>query len=100
MISESEIEKISRLSRLRFSKEQSNYMAQQLSDIMKMIDKSHDIDTKDIIPLTSVCNEKLHMRADIVNDGNLKEKLFINAPGTRANFAREIGCFIVPKVVE
>jgi aspartyl-tRNA(Asn)/glutamyl-tRNA(Gln) amidotransferase subunit C len=100
MISEEEVKKISKLCRLRIEEDKIHYMSQQLSNIMEMIDQLQQVDTKDAIPLTSVCDMKLRMRADKVTEHDLREELFKNVPGSRADFAREIKCFVVPKVIE
>jgi aspartyl-tRNA(Asn)/glutamyl-tRNA(Gln) amidotransferase subunit C len=100
MISETEVRKISKLCRLKIEEDKIPYMSKQLSGIMEMIEQIQQVDTADVIPLTSVCDMKLRMRADEVTEKDLREELFINVPGSRADFAREIKCFTVPKVVE
>ncbi|MGV2433038.1 MAG UNVERIFIED_CONTAM: aspartyl/glutamyl-tRNA amidotransferase subunit C [Rickettsiaceae bacterium] len=65
-----------------------------------MIDKLKDVNTDNVEPLTSVVDAKLSMREDKVTDGGIVEELFSNAPGNNSSMAKEIKCFIVPKVVE
>ena len=100
MISETEIKKISKLCRLKIEEDKIAHMSEELSSIMAMINKLQEVDTKEAVALTSVSDMKLRMRADEVTEVDLREDLFANVPGSRADFAREIKCFIVPKVVE
>jgi aspartyl-tRNA(Asn)/glutamyl-tRNA(Gln) amidotransferase subunit C len=39
-------------------------------------------------------------REDEVNVGNISNQLFANVPAKNAEFAKEVKCFIVPKMVE
>jgi aspartyl/glutamyl-tRNA(Asn/Gln) amidotransferase C subunit len=75
-------------------------MVSQLSRIMEMIDTLKEVDTEHAEPLTSVLNSSQRVREDQVTVQNIQSKLFANIPGKDAEFAREVSCFIVPKVVE
>lgn len=100
MISKEELLKVAKLSRLKISGDKVNYMHSQLSNIMEMINQLQLVNTDDVEPLSSVCGNNLTMRKDEVSSSDIRDDLFKNVPGEKADFAREIGCYIVPKVVE
>jgi aspartyl-tRNA(Asn)/glutamyl-tRNA(Gln) amidotransferase subunit C len=100
MISKEDIEKTARLAALDFTDSEKEKAVNQLQNIMKMIDQILDVDCTDVKPLSSVCEEVPFYRKDEVTAPDLGGKLFSNAPGKNAEFAKEIKCFIVPKVVE
>lgn len=100
MISVGVVKKVARLAKLSINESEIERYTVQLSNIMDMISQMDQADTNSVVPMTSVCSGDPVMREDLVTDGNLVEALFRNAPGKTADFAKEIKCFIVPKVVE
>lgn len=100
MITQEDVKKAARLAKLRFSDAEIAKYTAQLGSIMDMIEDLQKVDTNDIKPLTSVHDANLRLREDKVTEGDLGKELFANAPGKNAAFAKEINCFIVPKVVE
>jgi len=100
MITNEEVQKISRLAKLKFNDSQISELATQLTNIMDMIDDLNEVDCKDVQPLTSVCDTKLLLRKDEVTQNDISDELFSNVSGKSADLAREIKCFIVPKVIE
>jgi aspartyl-tRNA(Asn)/glutamyl-tRNA(Gln) amidotransferase subunit C len=100
MITIKEIEKIAKLVRLSFTENELSDFQVQLTNIMNMIDDLNEVDCSNVEPLTSVCSIKQRMRKDIPQTQDISEELFSNVSGSAAEFAKEIQCFIVPKVVE
>lgn len=100
IISQDELQKIAKLARLSFTSDEIGQYKSQIDNIMEMISEMQSVDISGIQPLTSVCEIVPHMRDDIVTETDQSECLFKNAPGSSAQFAKEIKCFIVPKVVE
>lgn len=100
MITQDDVKKAARLGKIKFSDAEIEKYTSQLSSIMGMIEELQEVDTTGIKPLTSVHNATLRMREDEVTEGDLGAALFTNAPGKYAAFAKEIKCFVVPKVVE
>ncbi|MBP7189756.1 MAG: Asp-tRNA(Asn)/Glu-tRNA(Gln) amidotransferase subunit GatC [Rickettsiaceae bacterium] len=100
MISQDVVKKVARLAKLSINENEIERYTVQLGNIMDMISQMDEADTSAVSPMTSVCSGDPVMRHDIVTDGNIVEDLFQNAPGKTADFAKEIKCFIVPKVVE
>lgn len=93
-IDKNTVGKIARLARIKVSEEEKEILAGELSRILKMIEELSAVDTKGVEPLTSVVQMKPLMRADVVTDGHMQEKILVNAPEHTAGF------FVVPKVVE
>jgi aspartyl-tRNA(Asn)/glutamyl-tRNA(Gln) amidotransferase subunit C len=92
--------RLAKLAKIYFSNQQIDTVISQFKPIIKMIDELQHIDCKDIEPLQSISRYELVTRADEINDGNLQEELFYNAPGKNADLAKQIKCFVVPKVIE
>jgi aspartyl-tRNA(Asn)/glutamyl-tRNA(Gln) amidotransferase subunit C len=52
------------------------------------------VNTDGVEPLATVIDQKLRLRDDIVNDGNIRDEVLANAPEAQHGF------FAVPKVIE
>jgi aspartyl-tRNA(Asn)/glutamyl-tRNA(Gln) amidotransferase subunit C len=100
MITKEEVQKVAKLSRLKFEEEKVVCFSQQLSRIMDMIDILNEIDCRGIKPLTSVCDMNTRTRKDVVTEIDISNELFGNVSGASAPLAQEVKYFIVPKVVE
>ena len=100
MISDIEQKKLQKLARLNFSDNDAKELSVKLKNILGMINQIHEVECQDIEPLRSVCEMNQRMCQDTVNVPDLSEDLFKNVPGSQADLAREIKCFVVPKVVE
>ena len=100
MITNEEGQKISRRAKLKFNDSQISELATQLTNIMDMIDDLNEVDCNNVQPLASVCDTKLPLRKDEVTQNDISDELFSNVSGKSADLAKEIKCFIVPKVVE
>lgn len=100
MITTEEVKKLAKLIKINLAGNELSSFQSQLSKIMDMIDELNEVDCSDVEPLTSVCGMSQRVRKDEVNSPDLSEELFANVTGESAEFAKEIKCFIVPKVVE
>lgn len=100
MTSESEIKHIATLAKLSFNDTEMSGFVRQFTNIVSMINDIQQIDCTNVEPLASVCEQEPFVRKDEVTEDDLGSALFVNAPGKDAEFAKEIKCFIVPKVVE
>lgn len=100
MITNEEVQKIAKLARFNFSQEELNNFSYQLTEMMNMIDIFNDVDCSNVEPLTSVCDMQQRMRKDQVLYGDISDELFANLPNDKAELAKEVKCFVVPKVVE
>lgn len=100
MITEEELKKLQKLAKLSFSKDELDNFAKKLNSVMAMIDSLVEINCENIEPLRSVSDMYQRTREDEVNVGNISNQLFANVPAKNAEFAKEVKCFIVPKMVE
>lgn len=100
MIDRDTIKKLSKLTKINLPDNEEAAFIAKLQNVINMIDTLQEVDTEGVEPLTSVVHAKLYQRKDEVSDGGIAEQLFINVPGSSATLAREIKCFVVPKVVE
>ena len=100
MTAKSDVDKIARLARIKIKEEEKQPFTDQLTSIMEMIDQMQEVDCSDVEPLRSVVGTVQHLRQDKAENNNIAQDLFRNAPGKQANLARDIQCYVVPKVVE
>ena len=85
---------VSKLARISLDKKKTEALAKDLSSIFKFIEQLNELNTDKIEPLSSILNEPLRTRHDIVNDGKIREKILENSPQKNEEF------FVVPKVIE
>jgi aspartyl-tRNA(Asn)/glutamyl-tRNA(Gln) amidotransferase subunit C len=100
MISEHDVKKAAKLAKIKFDDAQILHFTEQLGNIMTMIEEMKSVDCINITPLASVCEQTPFTRKDELTERDLGVNLFSNAPGSSSEFAKEIRCFVVPKVVE
>ncbi len=100
MIKNVEITRIAKLAKLNCSEEETSNFASQLTEIMDMINILNEIDCNNVEPLISVDNMEQRMRKDEILSSDISEELFANLSGDKAQLAKEVKCFIVPKIVE
>jgi aspartyl-tRNA(Asn)/glutamyl-tRNA(Gln) amidotransferase subunit C len=85
---------IAELARIEVPEEELDHLAGELSNILVFIEQLAEVDTDGVLPMTSVADLTLPMRADEVTDGGYVDAVLANAPEA------EDGFFTVPKVVE
>ena len=93
-VSKDDVRKIAKLSRLALDEARVEPMVGELNGIFQWIEMLNEVDVGGVAPLTSVVEQRLKMRDDVVSDGNQAEALMSNAPEGEDHF------FVVPKVVE
>lgn len=86
--------KVAKLARIRVGDDKLPALAQELSNILTFMEQLNEVDVEGVEPMTSVTPMRLKRRADGVTDGNIQDKVLLNAPDAREGF------FAVPKVVE
>tara|TARA_Y100001970_G_scaffold178796_1_gene217648 strand:- start:11843 stop:12130 length:288 start_codon:yes stop_codon:yes gene_type:complete len=93
-IDKDKIKHISKLARISLDPKKTDALAKDLTSIFKFIEKLNELDTDKTEPLSSILNEPLRSREDIINDGKIREKILENSPQKNEEF------FVVPKVIE
>ncbi|QXM24978.1 Asp-tRNA(Asn)/Glu-tRNA(Gln) amidotransferase subunit GatC [Elioraea tepida] len=91
------IRRIASLARIRLSDEEAATLEGELNGILAWIDQLNEVDTEGVAPLSGVGRMTLRMREDVVDDGNIREKILANAP---ERIGPDGAFFAVPKVVE
>jgi aspartyl-tRNA(Asn)/glutamyl-tRNA(Gln) amidotransferase subunit C len=100
MITDLEFKKLQKLARISFADNELSAFAAKLTSVVSMIDELKKVDCSDVAPLRSVCDIDQRMREDEVTIFDQSEDLFKTIPEKDSEFAREIKCFVVPKVIE
>ncbi len=89
-----EIDKLSRLARLKLSGEEEKELASELDEILELAEKINEVDTEGVeptyhaLPLTNV------FREDAVQKSSAAESVLRNAPESSDDY------FVVPRVIE
>jgi len=89
-----EVEKIAHLARLQINDADIPAYAQNLSNILALVDQMQALDTQAIEPMANPHDATQRLRADRVTETDQREQLQAGAP------AVENGLFLVPKVIE
>jgi aspartyl-tRNA(Asn)/glutamyl-tRNA(Gln) amidotransferase subunit C len=93
-VSTEQVRHIARLARIAMSDEEIERLAPELNNILGWVEQLAEVNTDGVEPLTAVIDQKLRLRDDIVNDGNIRDAVLANAPEAQHGF------FAVPKVIE
>ena len=93
-LTEKEIRKIAKLSRIKLNEEQVEHYTQEISKIVNWINILSEVDTKNVPCMASVSNLSMPYREDEETVGNCQEAILANANDA------QYGCFSVPKVIE
>lgn len=89
-----DVEKIAHLARLNIAEQDIQEYAENLSNILDLVDQMQAVDTQDITPMAHPMDAIQRLRLDEVTEGNQRDQLQTVAP------AVEAGLFQVPKVIE
>lgn len=93
-LSTDDVKHVAKLSRLALSAEELAHYTTEINSILGMVEELQAVNTDGVEPLTSVANQTLPMREDVVSDGNKQADILANA------HSPQYGCFTVPKVIE
>ena len=85
---------IAMLARIRVSDAEADALVGDLGKILAWVEQLSEVDTSGVEPMASVVARQLPRRADLVTDGNMRERVLANAPEPA------LGFFTVPKVIE
>ena len=93
-VSNDQVRHIAKLARIAMSDEELARLEPELNNILGWVDQLAEVNTDGVEPLTAVIEQKLRLRDDVVNDGNIRDEVLANAPEAQHGF------FAVPKVIE
>ena len=93
-INKETVKKISKLSRIASNEQFEDSMIKDLNSILKFVEQLNELNIKNIEPLSSVVEQKLFQREDVVKIMNEKQDVLKNSPDKNENY------FVVPKVIE
>ena len=93
-VSPEQVRHIAKLARIAMSDAELDRLVPELNNILGWVEQLGEVDTDGVEPLTTVIDQKLRLRDDVVNDGNIRDAVLANAPEAQHGF------FAVPKVIE
>ena len=93
-VSPEQVRHIAKLARIAMSDDELERLVPELNNILGWVEQLGEVDTDGVEPLTAVIDQKLRLRDDVVNDGNIRDEVLANAPEAQHGF------FAVPKVIE
>ena len=93
-VSKEEVQKIATLARLRFSDEEEDRLADELSRVLDYMDTLQEVDTAGVPPMSHVLTEENVFREDEVEQRIKRKDALSNAPETDGTYV------LVPKVIE
>jgi aspartyl-tRNA(Asn)/glutamyl-tRNA(Gln) amidotransferase subunit C len=93
-VSSQQVHHIAKLARIGMSDAEIEALVPELNNILGWVEQLGEVNTEGVEPLTAVIDQKLRLRDDVVNDGNMRDAILANAPEAQHGF------FAVPKVIE
>jgi aspartyl-tRNA(Asn)/glutamyl-tRNA(Gln) amidotransferase subunit C len=88
------VRRIAHLARIAVTDAEVPHLQGELNAMLAFVEQLSEVDVDGVEPMTSVTPMEMKKRPDVVNDGEIVEKVISNAPATEDHF------FLVPKVVE
>ena len=93
-VSFQQVRHIAKLARIGMSDAEIEALVPELNNILGWVEQLGEVNTDGVEPLTAVIDQKLRLREDVVDDGDIREDVLANAPEAQHGF------FAVPKVIE
>ena len=93
-IDKAKVKEIAKLARMKVADNDESELAKELNQILDWIEQLDEVDTKNVLPVTSVTSEILSQRDDKVTNLDQKDKVLANSRSDNLDF------YVVPKVVE
>ena len=93
-LSRSDVEKIAHLARLLLDETQIDAYAQELSNILGLVEQLESVHTDDVEPMAHPLHMAQRLRADEVTEVNQRDAHQAIAPSV------ESGLYLVPRVIE
>ena len=89
-----QVRHIAKLARIAMSDADMAALVPELNNILGWVEQLAAVDTEGVEPLTAVIHQQLRLRDDVIDDGDVRDKVLANAPDAQHGF------FAVPKVIE
>jgi aspartyl-tRNA(Asn)/glutamyl-tRNA(Gln) amidotransferase subunit C len=93
-VSPEQVRHIAKLARIAMSEKELERLVPELNAIIGWVEQLGEVNTDGVEPLTAVIEQKMRLRDDVVDDGNIRDAVLANAPEAQHGF------FAVPKVIE
>jgi aspartyl-tRNA(Asn)/glutamyl-tRNA(Gln) amidotransferase subunit C len=88
------VRRIAHLARIAVTDAEVPHLQGELNAMLAFVEQLQEVNVEGVEPMTSVMPMDMKKREDIVNDGEIVDKVTVNAPESEDLF------FLVPKVVE
>ncbi len=88
------VRRIAHLARIAVTDDEVPHLQGELNAMLAFVEQLSEVDVEGVEPMTSVTPMDMKKRADVVDDGDIADKVVANAPASDNHF------FLVPKVVE
>ena len=93
-VNANQVRHVAKLARIAMSDAEVDALVPELNNILGWVEQLAAVDTDGVEPLTAVIDQQLRLRDDVVNDGDMRDAILLNAPDAQHGF------FAVPKVIE
>lgn len=93
IIDEKMLDHLGVLSKLELKEEERKKTCEDISDMLKYIDKLNELDTEGVDPLVQIIPMENVFRQDIISNKNEKDKMLANAP------QKKDGQYVVPRTI-
>ena len=88
------VRRIAQLARIAVTDAEVPHLQGELNAMLAFVEQLQEANVDGVEPMTSVMPMEMKKRHDVVNDGEIVDKVTANAPDEQDHF------FLVPKVVE
>ena len=88
------VRRIAHLARIAVTEDEVPHLQGELNAMLAFVEQLSEVNIDGVEPMTSVIPMEMTRRADVINDGEIADKVIANAPMSEDHF------FLVPKVVE
>ena len=88
------VRRIAHLARIAVTDAEVPHLQGELNAMLAFVEQLQEVNVDGVEPMTSVMPMEMRKRADVVNDGEIVDRVTANAPEAEDHF------FLVPKVVE
>lgn len=88
------VKRVAHLARIAVPEADLARLQGELNAILGFVEQLNEVDVAGVEPMTSVTPMAMKQRMDVVDDGEIADRIVANAPATEDNY------FMVPKVIE